>query len=94
MFISREARASFDELWDAIDSAPVIPPCQTTDPEIWFGNDYFKSTFTFARNLCARCPVRQKCLDYAMANDEEFGVWGGLSPSERDRLKRQKSPRP
>jgi hypothetical protein len=34
-----------------------------------------------AKALCARCPVRRKCLEYGF--EEEFGVWGGVMPSER-----------
>ena len=36
-----------------------------------------------AKALCSRCPVRQVCLDHALAVDEPFGVWGGLDASER-----------
>jgi WhiB family redox-sensing transcriptional regulator len=44
-----------------------------------------------ARRVCASCPVKTDCLDYALANDERFGVWGGLSERERRRLKRRAS---
>ena len=36
-----------------------------------------------ARQICARCPVRQPCLDYAISNGIVHGIWGGLA--ERDR---------
>lgn len=36
-----------------------------------------------AREWCVPCPVRRECLDYAMANREEFGVWGGVVESRR-----------
>ncbi|WP_281415826.1 WhiB family transcriptional regulator [Actinospica durhamensis] len=36
-----------------------------------------------AKRVCARCPVSQRCLGYALENEEEFGVWGGLSELER-----------
>ena len=39
-----------------------------------------------AKALCARCLVRQECLDYAVANDITEGVWGGLSGQERRAL--------
>lgn len=38
--------------------------------------------------VCAACPVREDCLCYALRNEERFGVWGGLSPQQRQRLKR------
>ncbi|WP_371494104.1 WhiB family transcriptional regulator [Kitasatospora sp. NBC_00374] len=36
-----------------------------------------------AKRVCARCPVRAQCLDYALAAREPYGVWGGLSEDER-----------
>lgn len=36
-----------------------------------------------AKSVCARCPVLQKCRDYALASAEPYGVWGGLSETER-----------
>ncbi|OCB15104.1 hypothetical protein A5689_26990 [Mycobacterium intracellulare subsp. yongonense] len=41
-----------------------------------------------AKSVCALCPVRAECLQYALDHDERFGVWGGLSERERRRLKR------
>jgi len=41
-----------------------------------------------AKRICAGCEVRLECLEYALANDERFGIWGGLSERERRRLKR------
>ena len=40
-----------------------------------------------AKRLCGACEVRAGCLEYALANDERFGVWGGLSESERSALR-------
>jgi len=39
-----------------------------------------------ARQVCARCPVREPCLDYATSNQITHGVWGGLSELERRAL--------
>jgi WhiB family redox-sensing transcriptional regulator len=35
--------------------------------------------------------VREDCLEYALANGEKFGIWGGLSERERRRLRRQRA---
>lgn len=43
-----------------------------------------------AKSLCERCEVRQQCLDFAVANDERHGIWGGLSERERRRLRAAK----
>jgi WhiB family redox-sensing transcriptional regulator len=39
-----------------------------------------------ARRICADCPVRQSCLEYALANRIDHGVWGGCSERERRRI--------
>ena len=44
-----------------------------------------------AKRICAPCPVRTECLEYALAAGERWGVWGGLSERERRRLKRRAS---
>lgn len=41
-----------------------------------------------AKRICAACPIRSACLEYALNNDERFGVWGGLSEKERYGLRR------
>ncbi len=41
-----------------------------------------------AKRICTSCDVRDLCLEYALANDERFGIWGGLSERERRKLKR------
>jgi WhiB family redox-sensing transcriptional regulator len=39
-----------------------------------------------ARRVCAACPVRQQCLDYAITNRISHGIWGGLTERERRAL--------
>lgn len=43
-----------------------------------------------AKAVCARCPVRQECLDYSMEANEKFGVWGGLTERERRILRSER----
>lgn len=43
-----------------------------------------------AKRTCGHCEVRQKCLEYALENDERFGLWGGLSERERRKLQRDR----
>lgn len=47
-----------------------------------------------AKEICKKCPVIKQCLNYALEAPMEWGVWGGLSSSERwhIRLRRSKSP--
>ena len=39
-----------------------------------------------AKNICARCPVRSECLEYALRVQEPIGIWGGLNETERREL--------
>lgn len=43
-----------------------------------------------ARQLCATCPVKSPCLEYALRNRIDHGVWGGASERERRRILRQR----
>jgi len=43
-----------------------------------------------AKAVCAGCPVRDECLEYALANGERFGVWGGKSERERRRIRAER----
>ena len=44
-----------------------------------------------ARAICAACVVRSHCLDYAMADHDLMGIWGGTNERERDRMRRAAS---
>lgn len=39
-----------------------------------------------AKAVCQLCPVRSECLQYALQNDERFGIWGGMSEQERHQI--------
>lgn len=61
--------------------------CAQTDPEAFFPEK--GGSTRDAKRVCNECPVRDACLEYAMENDERFGIWGGLSERERRRLRKQ-----
>ncbi|WP_166503527.1 WhiB family transcriptional regulator [Modestobacter italicus] len=63
--------------------------CAQIDPEVFFPARG-ESTRT-AKDVCAACPVMGRCLDQALADDERYGVWGGLSERERRALQRHLS---
>ena len=60
--------------------------CQQVDPEIFFVEK--GGSVRAAKSVCRNCTVRELCLQYALENDERFGIWGGTSERERRRLKR------
>jgi WhiB family redox-sensing transcriptional regulator len=61
--------------------------CAQTDPEAFFPEK--GGSTREAKKVCTGCEVRAECLEYALANDERFGIWGGLSERERRKLKRR-----
>lgn len=63
--------------------------CAQTDPEAFFPEK--GGSTREAKAVCDMCDVREQCLQYALDNDERFGIWGGMSERERRRLKRQAS---
>jgi len=61
--------------------------CAQTDPEAFFPEK--GGSTREAKQVCLSCEVRAECLEYALSNDERFGIWGGLSERERRKLKRR-----
>ncbi len=55
--------------------------CRGTDLDVFFPER--GETAGPARQVCARCQVRQPCLDYALSNRITHGIWGGLTERER-----------
>jgi len=60
--------------------------CAQTDPEAFFPEK--GGSTRDAKRICTGCSVRAQCLEYALENDERFGIWGGLSERERRKLRR------
>lgn len=61
--------------------------CAQTDPEAFFPEK--GGSTREAKKVCLTCDVRTDCLEYALMNDERFGIWGGLSERERRKLKKR-----
>lgn len=61
--------------------------CAQTDPEAFFPEK--GGSTREAKKVCLTCEVRTECLEYALMNDERFGIWGGLSERERRKLKKR-----
>jgi WhiB family redox-sensing transcriptional regulator len=61
--------------------------CAQTDPEAFFPEK--GGSTRDAKKICSSCEVRSSCLEYALENDERFGIWGGLSERERRKLRKR-----
>jgi len=65
-------------MWDAA--------CAGADPELFFPAKRGAPEIRAAKSVCARCPVRDECLEYSLRTEELFGIWGGLDEWERQEL--------
>ena len=74
----RMERIDTDTLW------MVEGLCRDKPPAIFFPSDGVG--VDRARKICAGCPVRELCLEYALTNRIDHGVWGGTSERERRRI--------
>jgi WhiB family redox-sensing transcriptional regulator len=75
--------------------------CVSADPDLFFPiSPAGKGAEQIARaqRICAGCQVRRQCLDFAMDTGETAGIWGGTTPEERIRARRdmtaRREPRP
>ena len=78
---------SFDSAWRE-DAA-----CKTrsdVDPAWWYPDSGRGRAPRFALQVCATCPVRKDCLEYALAAPENYGIWGGMMEQERRQEKRRR----
>ncbi|GEE03712.1 transcriptional regulator WhiB [Gordonia spumicola] len=79
--------SDFEALFDAVeDEWQDRALCAQTDPEAFFPEK--GGSTREAKRICSGCEVKADCLEYALHNDERFGIWGGMSERERRRLKR------
>lgn len=62
--------------------------CRDIPPDLFFPSDGVG--VDVARQICADCPVKSPCLEYALGNRIDHGVWGGTSERERRRILRQR----
>ncbi len=62
--------------------------CRDESPALFFPNDGVG--VEVARRICATCPVKSPCLEYALRNGIDHGVWGGASERERRRIARRR----
>jgi WhiB family transcriptional regulator, redox-sensing transcriptional regulator len=62
--------------------------CSGLEPEVFY--PVSDEQTEEAKAICRECPVREPCLDYALANRERDGVWGGATERERRRMIRQR----
>lgn len=63
--------------------------CLGVDPDLFFPER--GASTREAKEVCRGCVVRPDCLEFALANGEKFGIWGGMSERERRRIRRRRA---
>jgi WhiB family redox-sensing transcriptional regulator len=66
--------------------------CAQVDPDLWYPEHHSDQACQAAITICAGCPVRADCLEYALAIGEvNEGIWGGLTPTQRQAEQRRRA---
>lgn len=66
--------------------------CREVGGDLWTPDqtEGSKGAIHRAIKLCGKCPVQAACLEYALDRGEMHGVWGGTTPTQRKRLRRER----
>jgi WhiB family redox-sensing transcriptional regulator len=67
--------------------------CLNADPDLFFpisSAGPAEQQIVRAKVICAGCGVRRECLEFALAHDQVYGIWGGTTPEDRQRERRRK----
>jgi WhiB family transcriptional regulator, redox-sensing transcriptional regulator len=76
--------------WDA-DDWRGHAACRDTEPDLFFPvgtTGPAVEQIDSAKAVCQQCPVQVACLEFALATNQEAGVWGGTSEEERRKLRK------
>lgn len=69
-------------------------PCTQHDPALWYPEGATEqAAASAARAVCMTCPLRETCRDYALGTPEPYGIWGGLTETNRHTLGKGRRPR-
>lgn len=63
--------------------------CAEVGPEFFFPEETVYNDAAF--RICADCPVISECLNYALENEIDVGVWGGQTPNGRRRMLKERA---
>ncbi|MEV3931244.1 MULTISPECIES: WhiB family transcriptional regulator [unclassified Streptomyces] len=77
-----------------MDNWRMHAACREEDPDLFFpigSSGPALVQVEDAKAVCGACPVRDQCLEWALENGQDAGVWGGMDENERRALKRRRS---
>jgi len=87
--VHRSGRLRMSDVADFADWRELAA-CVSENPELFFpisGTARGLGQARRAKAVCGSCPVRQRCLDYALDTRQAYGIWGGLGEDERVSLR-------
>ena len=67
--------------------------CLSADPDLFFpisATGPAEKQIARAKRICSGCAVRRECLEFALAHDQMYGIWGGTTPDDRRRDRRRR----
>jgi WhiB family redox-sensing transcriptional regulator len=67
--------------------------CRSADPDLFFpvsATGPAVRQIARAKTICADCGVRRECLEFALAHDQNYGIWGGTTAEDRQRTRRRR----
>ena len=79
-------------VWEEDDSWQNRAKCRGSDANLFFPphhlekKDEREARESEAKSICARCPVKDRCLAFALSTREPHGIWGGMNESERRKV--------
>ena len=89
---SSAAAAVSRPIWDEDIDWQKRAACRGSDANLFFAptqqetKEERTAREAHAKSVCARCPVREQCLSFALTTRESHGIWGGLNETERRRM--------
>lgn len=72
----------------------LLGSCRSHDPELFFPaseSSFFAAQIAEAKQVCVGCPVLSVCRQHALSTSEPYGIWGALTESERNSIRRHGS---
>lgn len=80
---------TYRQLRDAIEDSGGVP-CEGNPDAFFLEEEYQDANMGYkialAKKLCAECPIQMTCLDYALTNVEIYGIWGGATKADRQKI--------
>lgn len=79
---------TYDPAAEGIEGWKQWGACRDLDPNVFFPNN--SDDWTLPVAICKTCPVQETCLEYALVNGIDHGIWGGETERGRRRIRKER----